>query len=62
MSCLSKANLQITVGVGVPVFSGHPFKKSTYTNMPNQLAPGTMENLGPILQTLLLPDGGSESP
>ena len=27
MSCLSKANLQITVGVGVPAFSGHPFKK-----------------------------------
>ena len=26
MSCLSKANLQITAGVGVPAFSGHPFK------------------------------------
>ena len=34
MSCLSKANLQITVGVGVPAFSGHPFKKSLYTKMP----------------------------
>ena len=27
MSCLSKANLQITVGVGMPAFSEHPFKK-----------------------------------
>ena len=33
MSCLSKANLQITVGVGVPAFSGHPFKKLVSHNM-----------------------------
>ena len=29
MSCLSKANLQMTVGMGVPAFSGHPFEKSS---------------------------------
>ena len=27
MSYLSKANLQITVGVGMPACSGHPFTK-----------------------------------
>ena len=27
ISCLSNANLQITVGVGLPAFSVHPFKK-----------------------------------
>ena len=30
MSCLSKANLQITVGVGVPAFSGHRFIKLVF--------------------------------
>ena len=39
MSCLSKANLQITVGVGVPACSGHRFKnlhilRSQYANFP----------------------------
>ena len=33
MSCLSKANLQMTVGVGVPAFSGHPFKKLSVSKM-----------------------------
>ena len=33
MSCLSKANLQITVGVGVPAFSGHPFKNDNNNNI-----------------------------
>ena len=37
MSCLSKADLQITGGVGLPAFSGHRFRKLSLLRLHNFL-------------------------